>query len=834
MEFTFAELLRGFRQRASLDQRALAGALRVHTNTISGWECGRCRPRYREIVLQLADELLLTPAETDQLLHSADFPSAHASPPPSQPRSMLRPPAPDFAGRAEEIEQLAQALRRAADGQHAAVCAVQGMAGVGKTELAHVIAQRLRTLFPDAQLLLPLQGSSGRPLPVEQALRRLIHSFAPDQRLPEDAESLEQHYRATLHGRRVLILADDALDAPHVRPLLPPPGSALIVTSRLCFALPGMKTLTLGQLSEHEAAALLRAICGRLDEAEARRLARACGCLPLALRISASMLQNDPALDVAGYLAALADEQRRLALLRDPDDQQLDVEASLRLSYAQLDARTQQVFRLLGVMAGDFPTELVAAVAPPPAAPHVKAALHTLLRRNLLMYEPARARWRLHDLVRDFARGEQEARSEWATAMGRYAQAAVQTALAIQELHGAGGAGALAALARFDQERPHLDAARDWLAGRAGQPDSDAMLVQEALATAWVRRLRLPLRQKYLPQLEDACAAARRLGDRNAEGRLLQLRGQSLYYLGETDQAGLVFEQVLAIARELGDRRLEGRTLSNLGSVRSHLGDDRRAISFHEQAQALAQELDDRELEALTLSNLGLAWVCLGEVQHAIRCHRSALALMEELGDQHRRAIALNCLGFDYISAGEAQTAIPLLEQGRAIARALGDRRLEGGLLGNLARAHLDAGDARQAEALATGGLALAQEIGDQHSAGVILGTLARVYAARCAAGEAEAAFEQACGLLRAVGDRSAEAECGWHYGLFLSTQGDNTRALPLLWAAVGYDREIGHSRLAGRVALVAMLEARAAAPGEYALQEEHAVGRPKLPQHPR
>jgi hypothetical protein len=57
-----------------------------------------------------------------------------------------------------------------------------------------------------------------------------------------------------------------------------------------------MAIVDLEQLDEDEAITFLHCMCDRLSVAEAQVIARACGYLPLALRVSGSMLCNDPAL----------------------------------------------------------------------------------------------------------------------------------------------------------------------------------------------------------------------------------------------------------------------------------------------------------------------------------------------------------------------------------------------------------------------------------------------------------------------------------------------------------------------------------------------------------
>lgn len=286
--------------------------------------------------------------------------------PPAQRCHQLRAPTSDFVGRAAVIARLMTTLQAAAhDGAVAAISGVQGMGGIGKTELAYLVAARLIDAFPSAQIVIDLRGTSAMPLPPEQALQQVIQVFAPDEKLPTDLPTLQGRYRSALHDRRALILADDAHDAAQVRPLLPPPGCALLITSRMRFSLPGMAIVDLDQLGKDEAITLLCRMCDRLSVAEAQVIARACGYLPLALRVSGSMLCNDPALPVADYIQQLTAEGRRLAQLRDPDDPQQNVAASLELSYARLEEPAQAVFRQLGVFVADFSMSMALAVVMP-------------------------------------------------------------------------------------------------------------------------------------------------------------------------------------------------------------------------------------------------------------------------------------------------------------------------------------------------------------------------------------------------------------------------------------------------------------------------------------
>src|SRR2546423_14367350 len=75
--------------------------------------------------------------------------------PPTQALKQLRPPVPDFVGREQEIKMLVNVLR---SGGNVAITAISGMGGVGKTELAILIANEIREDYPDAQLLVEMRG----------------------------------------------------------------------------------------------------------------------------------------------------------------------------------------------------------------------------------------------------------------------------------------------------------------------------------------------------------------------------------------------------------------------------------------------------------------------------------------------------------------------------------------------------------------------------------------------------------------------------------------------------------------------------------------------------
>jgi len=787
MSESFGVLLRRFRTRARLNISELAEALAASRTSIVEWEQDKRVPRDRARLEDLALVLRLSEAEAAELIaaarkhrHLVNSPAEGTTGPsatlPASPRHQLRTPLPDFVGHEAALATLLDVMgNTSASGTVAAISGVRGMGGIGKTELAYLVANHLIDSFPDAQIVVSLGGTSAAPLTPIQALQQVLYAFTPDAKLPDEEAALQAYYCNVLHKKQALILADDAKDAAQVRPLTPPAGCALLITSRLRFSLPGMTTIDLEVLDEAAAVRLLRGLCHRLGDADARQLARACGYLPLALRISASLLHNDTALDPPTYLARLFDEQQWLSQLRDPDEPQLDVAATLTLSYSQLEAAMQQVFRQLGVMATDFATELAQAVVAVPESVDSAAILHGLLRRNLVLYDQARERWRLHDLVRDVAVQQLEAAGEAEAAQWRYAQAAVARAAQIQEQFVEGGAGVELALAAFDAERPHIDAAIGWAQRHAETPAGDQLLLDAALAIRHIGFIRYDPRQERIPLWDGACMAARRLGNR----------------LGE------------------------GRALNDLGLAYNDLGEPQMAITYHEQRLAIACEIGDRQGEASALVNLGNAYYNLGEPHTAITYQEQSLAIAREIGSRYGEGAGLCNLGMAYTDLGEPQTAITYFEQALAIARDLGYRQGEGIALGNLGYAYIELGDSGRAIAACVETLAIAREIGDRHTESYALSYLARAQAQQGEKAQATTTFAQALALFHESGERGGEAECQWLFGLALVQQGEREQALPLLRAALAYRVAIGHAKAAEHAALLAQLEAGEGLPPE-------------------
>jgi hypothetical protein len=229
------------------------------------------------------------------------------------PLFQLPPPPSEFTGREKELAELRRGLK---DG--ALICGAQGMGGVGKTALALKLAEELKPRYPDAQFYLDLRGASSEPLPATRAMEHVIRAYHPAAKLPDDPDALSALFHSTLEGKRALLLWDNVKDAAQVAPLRPPATCLMLVTSRRHFAFQGLRSIDLDQMTEEEACELLLKIEPRIG-GEAKRIAKLCGYLPLALELAASALKVRKGVPPAEFARRLSDSERRIKLLDKTD-----------------------------------------------------------------------------------------------------------------------------------------------------------------------------------------------------------------------------------------------------------------------------------------------------------------------------------------------------------------------------------------------------------------------------------------------------------------------------------------------------------------------------------
>ncbi len=320
-----------------------------------------------------------------------------------------------IVGRVAELEHLDRVLERqqGTETGSAAILAVSGAPGVGKTALAVHWAQRVAGRFPDGQLYADLRGfdPSGSVLDPADALYGFLNALAvPPGGIPAGVEARAGLYRSLLAGKRILVVLDNARDAAHVRPLLPgSPECAAVVTSRTqltpLVVTEGARQLTLGPLPPAEAYSLLASRLGedrvKAEHDAAEEIVEQCGGLPLALAIVAAQAETYPVRPLTRLAADMLGGWAPLDVLTGGDPT-TDLRTVFSWSYRSLGEHAAGLFRRLGCRTeGDVTARAAAELAGLPVH-RVRPLLDQLTASHLLTRYP-RDRYVLPGLLRAYA-----------------------------------------------------------------------------------------------------------------------------------------------------------------------------------------------------------------------------------------------------------------------------------------------------------------------------------------------------------------------------------------------------------------------------------------------
>jgi tetratricopeptide (TPR) repeat protein/transcriptional regulator with XRE-family HTH domain len=739
-----------------------------------------------------------------------------------------------FTGRDGPMAELrSHIVDHVPSGTVVSIYAIDGMAGVGKTAFARHAAQEFATHYPDGAIWVDLYGHTPGMQPREPAgalEQMLLQLGVRPEAIKADLAERQDQWRHLIQKRRVLVVLDNALTSDQVLPLLPEaPGCLVLITSRRKLTgLTDAYPLSLDVLGWDEAERLFIKLVGEQrckDRDAVRQILDACGRLPLAIRLIAGRLRHHRDELLADVAADFADQTAALdAFVAE----HLSVRAAFEWSYRLLTDQQRRAFRMLGWHPGPEITPVV-IIAVAEVGPAVgKQLLRELVDHNLLEQLPATGvpggpRYRMHDLVRSYARERADAEEPSASraaavdrlagsylAIVREADRLLRPYLA-GEASSSPGRTALPAFAEASQARIWLTVERLNLLGcvRAMISTIEAAELWTLLA-AHFRDLGFWSDVRYL--YGHALAVYRHHGYQRGEMDVLRRLGEVEWLVGECGKAREQHTQALALARQLGDQRVEMDALWGLGEVERLVGGYVKAREYHDQALALARHLGDQRAEVDTLWGLGQVERLVGEYSVAREYHLDALTLARRLGYRCAEADALWGLGQGERLVGEYGQARQYHIEALTLARHLGYRRAEAEALRGLGQVARLVGERSQARQYYTEALTLARHLGYRRVEVDALRGLGYVERLVGEYGQAREYHTQALTLARDLGYRRAEADAlrglgqlGWLVGECDQAREYCTQALTLA-RQLGYQfgeadalRELGHvERLVG------------------------------------
>ncbi|MGW9038147.1 BTAD domain-containing putative transcriptional regulator, partial [Streptomyces sp. NPDC055721] len=697
----------------------------------------------------VTDPSVINPSVTDP---RATDPSADPHPTPHPTPHQLPSSPADFTGREQELDRIVGELAEAdrPDGATVLVHRVSGSGGMGKTTLMVRAAHQIRERFPDGQIFLDLGGMTTMPMPPESALGLLLRALgvAPEE-VPCGLQARSAQFRSLIAGRRMLILLDDAGDAAQIRPLLPgAAGSAVLVTSRRrLVSFPGVR-IDLGALPDDAAHRLLASIAGE-DRVAAQPSAttevlRACGGMPLALRLAGSRLAARPAWSVQDLAHRLTSHGRVLRELYADD---LHVRTALQMSYELLLQESQdsqesqgpqesqrspgrtghtrhtgpaRAFRLLGLMpSAAFGTAVAAAVLDCDER-SVEDWLEALVDAHLLE-SPAPGRYQFHCLLQALAvelAEESDSEEERGLAVERFVlwclhgadAATARLAPAARRVPLDAGARLRGPFADYDEAYGWFEREREVLVAAVSLAHEAGLHAQAwSLAASLWAYVRLGRNDDWLTTHTVGLAAARATGDERAEAWMLNGLGNQVLKTGRPAEAIGYFRRVLRIHEGAPGRDAElSAVFNNMGTCFTDLGDHESAL--HHYRKSLVREPES----CATLNNMADALSHLGRHDEALDVLDRAEAIQRATRDLVSLAIGLRVRGDVLRGADRAAEAVEAYRRALALQRLGGDQHSEAVSLMGLGDALADL--KRQTEAEACWGKALRwmERLGDQ------------------------------------------------------------------------------------------------------------------------
>jgi DNA-binding SARP family transcriptional activator/tetratricopeptide (TPR) repeat protein len=694
-----------------------------------GVDPGPALQEMQQRILQTDESLITSLQHMEPPQESSAAPDGPSAPLPAPVPAVPVVPAqlpadlPVFAGRRRELARLDMLIADEANSSAAVtIAAIDGMAGIGKSALAVHWGYQVAERFPDGQLYVNLRGfdPSGAPMTPGEALRGFLQALgvAP-QRIPDDLDAQASLYRSMLHGRRILVLLDNAYDMTQARPLLPgSPGCLVIVTSRNrllgLVTAHGAGSVTLEALPVEEARETLAARLGAARfTAEPHALEEIldyCSGLPLAIAVVAARATIYGDFSLRDIASELRDADTRLDAL-STDDAAADVRAVFSWSYQLLTESARRLFRLLSVHSGpDVSSNAVASVAGLPKAEVLPLLAELTGARLLTEHRPGR--FASHDLTRVYAAGLSAAHDtpgDRRAALGRLLDYYLSTS------HSAH------LLLRPSFAAPQPDAPRPGVVPEVPSDcrhamawfDAERQVLQAAVGYAAQHRFRghawqlaLTLQQFYQRQgywydwaatMRAALAAALDADDPSGQAHIRRSLAAAYHLLAQETEAIAELERARELSGHDGHPVEQAYLHSIFGAIFARQGSSDTALAHYRQARACYQAVDHRTGQANALMGIGGCfgqqgrygdatslvhdamaiygeledpdgqgdcWLRLGEFHHALgeheqalTCHQRAVTLMRGSANRAGEALALDFLGDSALAAGKQDLA---------------------------------------------------------------------------------------------------------------------------------------------------------------------------------
>lgn len=243
-EIFFSDLLKQFRKRRKLSQKELAALIGVSRESVGLWERGYYKPETDTILYELAGVLDLSEQERDQFFQAYSVTALRPS--------FRNPPTrrnPYFTGREGRLHTLHQLLSTGKQVALTQAISINGLGGIGKTQMALEYAYRYQRSYHDI-----LWAIADSPETLATSYTQLAASLQLREKEEKDQTKVIEAVKLWLHEHRGwLLVLDNIEDLSLVGQFVPVDRQgAVLLTTRKNVTMPVAEAFALDVMTDRE------------------------------------------------------------------------------------------------------------------------------------------------------------------------------------------------------------------------------------------------------------------------------------------------------------------------------------------------------------------------------------------------------------------------------------------------------------------------------------------------------------------------------------------------------------------------------------------------------
>jgi tetratricopeptide (TPR) repeat protein len=605
----------------------------------------------------------------------------------SLPRPAMLPPDTDLVGRDAELDSLLsfRATGRLTANRHreSLHVGIYGMPGVGKSALGTKLAYLVEDRYEDGALYVDLNTTPvvHGELDTSQVLRSFLLQLGrnPDQ-IPQDARDLPAEFVKATDKRHLIVFLDNVREYDGVKKLVPRSPTCLVIfTSNKRLYINGL-SLHLEPLSEAFSAELFEKIApnrtaNNPENAEQLgRVLRACDGLPIAIRILAARLEENPGYSLTRLAENLDRHEPQSHLTELVGAERGTIEACFRVSYDALDDEQSALFRRLSIVPGESFDIALGAKLSGSTLNRAHLVLEQLRALEIIQGTRDPDFFTMHPLWRQFGRDQlddKEAKLQLKIALSFYRDQAEDADRTIRSLP-----------PKHDHDWPRSrDQSLEWMekqhrnlvatVKRACEESHREIAWQTCRAMVEF----FEIRGKWESWKQTHEAAAKIVPPRSKGGAHLsyglgRLNGSRRHW----DDAIHYYRNAIAVFRQHDDQLQVGRSLNSLGDAYRYMRNwDAAENCFRRSLKILEDAREPRHL-AIAMRSMSTIYRQRGQFDSAEAMCMQAIQILENESQRTERWIAATKLSLAdiYLDSG-SQDARRLLEECLLVFEKLGD-----------------------------------------------------------------------------------------------------------------------------------------------------------------